>query len=50
MAQHEADLLIAVGVRFSDRATGNIAEYTKNCTVIHIDIDEAEIGKNFPPS
>jgi acetolactate synthase-1/2/3 large subunit len=48
MAQHEADLLIAVGVRFSDRATGNIAEYTKNCTVIHIDIDEAEIGKNVP--
>jgi acetolactate synthase-1/2/3 large subunit len=48
MAQSEADLLIAVGVRFSDRATGNIAEYTKNCTVIHIDIDEAELGKNVP--
>ncbi len=48
MAQHEADLMIAVGVRFSDRATGNIAEYTKNCRVIHIDIDEAEIGKNVP--
>jgi len=38
--------MIAVGVRFSDRATGKIAEYTKNCTVIHIDIDEAELGKN----
>lgn len=48
MAQSEADLLIAVGVRFSDRATGNIAEYTKNCTVIHIDIDDAELGKNVP--
>ncbi len=48
MAQSEADLLIAVGVRFSDRATGNIAEYTKNCTVVHIDIDDAELGKNVP--
>jgi acetolactate synthase-1/2/3 large subunit len=40
--------MIAVGVRFSDRATGNIAEYTRNCKVIHIDIDEAELGKNVP--
>ncbi len=48
VAQSEADLLIAVGVRFSDRATGNIAEYTKNCTVVHIDIDDAELGKNVP--
>jgi acetolactate synthase-1/2/3 large subunit len=47
MAQSKADLILAVGVRFSDRATGNVAEYTKNCTVIHIDIDEAEIGKNI---
>lgn len=46
LAQSEADLMIAVGVRFSDRATGNLSEYTKNCTVIHIDIDEAELGKN----
>lgn len=46
MAQAKADLMIAVGVRFSDRATGKLAEYTKNCTVIHIDIDEAELGKN----
>jgi acetolactate synthase-1/2/3 large subunit len=48
VAQSEADLLIAVGVRFSDRATGNVAEYTKKCTVVHIDIDEAELGKNVP--
>ncbi|MFA5562235.1 MAG: biosynthetic-type acetolactate synthase large subunit [Eubacteriales bacterium] len=47
-AQSEADLMIAVGVRFSDRATGRIEEYTKNCTVVHIDIDEAELGKNVP--
>jgi acetolactate synthase I/II/III large subunit len=46
LAQSEADLLIAVGVRFSDRATGNVSEYTKKCNVIHIDIDDAEIGKN----
>jgi len=45
-AQSECDLMIAVGVRFSDRATGKIAEYTKNCTVIHIDIDNAELDKN----
>jgi len=48
VAQSKSDLMIAVGVRFSDRATGNIAEYTKNCRVIHIDIDHAELGKNVP--
>ncbi|MDR1272850.1 MAG: biosynthetic-type acetolactate synthase large subunit [Clostridiales Family XIII bacterium] len=48
LTQSKADLMIAAGVRFSDRATGDIAEYTKNCTVIHIDIDEAELGKNIP--
>ena len=46
MAQSEADLVIGLGVRFSDRATGNVTEYAKNCTVIHIDIDAAELGKN----
>lgn len=44
--QSQADLLIAVGVRFSDRATGNVKEYAKKCRIIHIDIDSAEIGKN----
>lgn len=48
LAQSKADLMIAVGVRFSDRATGDVAEYTKNCTVIHIHIDEAELNKNVP--
>ena len=48
VAQSKSDLMIAAGVRFSDRATGNIAEYTKNCRVIHIDIDQAELGKNVP--
>jgi acetolactate synthase-1/2/3 large subunit len=44
--QSRADLLIAIGVRFSDRATGDVREYTKNCIVIHIDIDVAELDKN----
>jgi len=48
VAQSKSDLMIAAGVRFSDRATGDIAEYTKNCRVIHIDIDHAELGKNIP--
>lgn len=48
VAQSEADLVIAVGTRFSDRATGDIGEYAKKCAVIHIDIDEAELGKNVP--
>lgn len=46
VAQSEADLIIAVGARFSDRATGNVNEYAKKCTIIHIDVDDAEIGKN----
>ncbi len=49
MAQYECDLMIAVGVRFSDRATGDLDEYTSRCRVVHIDIDRAEIGKNVKP-
>lgn len=48
-AQSECDLMIAVGVRFSDRATGDVDEYTKKCMTVHIDIDRAEIGKNVNP-
>ena len=40
------DLLIAVGVRFSDRVTGNVKKYAPNAKIIHIDIDPAEINKN----
>ncbi len=43
---HNADLIIGIGTRFSDRITGNINEFAKNANVIHIDIDPAEIGKN----
>jgi len=45
-AVHESDLLIAVGVRFDDRATGKLAEFAPKAKVLHIDIDPAEIGKN----
>ncbi|MBE6852106.1 MAG: biosynthetic-type acetolactate synthase large subunit [Ruminococcus sp.] len=47
MAQSEADLVIAVGARFSDRATGNMSVYVRNCKIIHIDIDAAELDKNI---
>jgi len=48
-AKAECDLLIALGARFSDRATGNLGEYIKDKTIIHVDIDHAEIGKNVSP-
>ena len=46
MAQNEADLIIGIGVRFSDRATGNVKKYAKNSKIIQIDPDFAEINKN----
>ncbi|MEM4649110.1 MAG: biosynthetic-type acetolactate synthase large subunit [Candidatus Bathyarchaeia archaeon] len=42
----EADVLLSVGTRFSDRTTGKVDEFCKEAKVIHIDIDEAEISKN----
>lgn len=45
----KADLLIAVGARFSDRVTGKLIEFAPDAKVIHIDIDPAEIGKNRLP-
>lgn len=48
IALDRSDLIIAVGTRFSDRATGNKAEFSKNHKVLHIDIDPAEISKNIP--
>ncbi|MDR2589742.1 MAG: biosynthetic-type acetolactate synthase large subunit [Oscillospiraceae bacterium] len=47
MAKSEADLIIALGIRFSDRATGAASKYSNNTKIIHIDIDNAEIGKNI---
>ncbi|MGI8475776.1 MAG: biosynthetic-type acetolactate synthase large subunit [Thermomicrobiales bacterium] len=46
MALQQADLLINIGARFDDRATGMIAGFAPNATIIHVDIDPAEIGKN----
>ncbi|MEQ9425695.1 MAG: biosynthetic-type acetolactate synthase large subunit [Cyclobacteriaceae bacterium] len=43
---NECDVLIAVGMRFDDRVTGNVAKYAKQAKVIHIEIDPAEIDKN----
>ncbi len=42
----ECDLLIGVGVRFDDRVTGKIDTFAPNATIVHIDIDPAEISKN----
>ncbi|GAK59324.1 acetolactate synthase [Candidatus Vecturithrix granuli] len=44
-AIHRADLLIAAGARFDDRVTGKVSEFAKNATIVHIDIDPAEIRK-----
>ncbi len=45
-AVNEADLLLAIGVRFDDRVTGKITEFAKHGTIVHIDIDASEINKN----
>lgn len=44
----ECDLLIAIGVRFDDRATGRTDQFAPNATIIHIDIDARELGKIKP--
>ena len=43
---NECDLLIAIGMRFDDRVTGNLESYAKQAKIIHLDIDIAEINKN----
>ncbi len=45
-AVNDADLLIALGVRFDDRVTGKLSEFAKRATIAHIDIDPSEINKN----
>ena len=45
-AVDEADLLIAIGVRFDDRVTGKVAEFAQHGFIVHIDIDPSEINKN----
>jgi acetolactate synthase-1/2/3 large subunit len=46
LKEQECDVLIAIGMRFSDRVTGNVNTYAKQAKVIHLDIDRSEIDKN----
>jgi acetolactate synthase-1/2/3 large subunit len=48
MAVDQADLLIALGVRFDDRVTGKVEEFCKHGKIIHVDIDASELNKNKP--
>jgi acetolactate synthase-1/2/3 large subunit len=45
-AIQSADLLIAIGMRFDDRVTGNVRTYAPYARIVHVDVDPAEIGKN----
>ncbi|MCC7519726.1 MAG: biosynthetic-type acetolactate synthase large subunit [Verrucomicrobiae bacterium] len=47
-AANEADLLLAIGVRFDDRVTGKVEKFCEHGTIVHIEIDPSEIGKNKP--
>jgi len=47
-ALEECDLLVNIGARFDDRATGRVAGFAPNAKIVHVDIDPAEIGKNIP--
>ena len=48
MAVEAADVIIAIGMRFDDRATSKVSAFAPHASIIHIDIDPAEIGKNVP--
>ena len=50
MANKEADLIIGIGVRFSDRATGNTKKYAKGAKIVQLDTDLSEINKNVKVS
>ena len=45
LAIRDCDLLVGVGVRFDDRATGKLSEFAPNAKVLHLDVDPAEVGK-----
>ncbi|MHB0998304.1 MAG: biosynthetic-type acetolactate synthase large subunit [Armatimonadota bacterium] len=49
-AARDCDLLISIGMRFSDRVTGKLSAFAPNAKIIHIDIDPAEIGKMIRPA
>ena len=46
MKTQECDVLIAIGMRFDDRVTGDVNRYAKQAKIIHLDIDNSELGKN----
>ena len=46
LKEQQCDVLIAIGMRFSDRVTGSLKTYAKQAKVIHLDIDQSEIDKN----
>jgi acetolactate synthase-1/2/3 large subunit len=46
LLQNEADVIVAIGMRFDDRVTGNLSKYLPTSKVVHIEIDPAEINKN----
>lgn len=46
MAMHQSDVMLAIGARFDDRVTGELAKFSPNAKIIHVDIDPSSIGKN----
>lgn len=50
MAMHKSDLIVSLGVRFNDRVTGNRSKFAVNSRIIHIDIDNSELGKTINPA
>jgi acetolactate synthase-1/2/3 large subunit len=48
IAVQEADLIIALGIRFDDRITGRLKDFAPNAKVVHVDIDKSESNKNVP--
>ena len=45
-AVNEADLLLAIGVRFDDRVTGKVEKFAEHGTIVHVDVDDSELNKN----
>ena len=50
MSMNDADLIISLGVRFNDRATGNINKFAKKAKIVHIDVEGAELSKTVAAS
>jgi acetolactate synthase-1/2/3 large subunit len=46
MAMAKADLIVCIGARFDDRVTGKLEEFAKNATIVHVDVDPANVNKN----